>query len=147
MKNGLKSIRDKVSIEISVFLRKWKMILFFLHTDCSEQAAEPGGFKCEPQSKMSVSWVYLQGQGLQSAATAPSAQLHHMQAGEQPKSWTVHYLQWAGQRKVNAQGWKKLQEIQCRPWLWKQVPWDSSILFTWFFLTVHWRQFTASEGS
>lgn len=90
MRNGLRSVRDKVSTQISVFLRKWKIILFFLQTDCSEQASEPVGFKCELESKMSV---YVQGQGLQSAATAPAAWLHRMQAGEQPKSWTVHYLQ------------------------------------------------------
>lgn len=29
--------------------------------------------------------MYFQGQGLQSAYTAPAAQLHHMQTGRQPK--------------------------------------------------------------
>lgn len=71
-----------------VFFRKWKVILFFLHTDCSEQAAEPVGFKCEPQSKMSLSWVYLQGQGLQSAATDSSCSSASSPAGR----WAARIL-------------------------------------------------------
>lgn len=69
---------------ISGFLKKQKIHLFLLHADCCEQAAAVG-FKCEPQFKIWISLVYFQGRGLQTAPTAPAAQLHHMQAQRQPK--------------------------------------------------------------
>lgn len=51
MRNSLTPIRDEVGFEISGFLKKQKINLFFLHTDCCEQVAAVA-FEYEPRFKM-----------------------------------------------------------------------------------------------